>query len=401
MSGAKHSNEHTLAPRWVGRVRVLDALRLHGPTARVDIALITGMSPATVTAVTAELLSAGLIRAEHHSEKPEHSKRGRPRAKLEINPASAVVAGMKVGAQSITVLLTDFTGQEIGHSEHALEQRQFSPDDLRAQIITALKSACHQNQVPVHALSATVIGLAGYVDGAAGFVHWSSSLTKRSVGFASFLSEVMPCPVFIENDVNLVAKAEHLFGLGKGLESFLVATVEHGIGLGVVMNGVLHRGARGCGAEFGHTKITADGPLCQCGQRGCLEAYAGEYAVVTAANRAANEEAFGDFAAVLAAARQGNKAATDAISAAQRSFAIGLANLVNLFDPQEIIVASQIGAAHPLCASEVFAQVNTMIVQLEAPSPRLRAHGWDDLMWARGAAAQALEEVAILRTKAL
>ena len=401
MSGTKQSNAHTLAPRWVGRVRVLDAIRLHGPIARIDIAQITGMSPATVTAVTSELLAAQMIRPEDQSEKPDSMKRGRPRARLVLNPASATVAGMKVGAQSVTVMLTDFTGAVIGHAEHPLPQRQYSPEGLRSEVMDALQAACQRNALPVSALSAVVIGLAGYVDGATGFVHWSSSLTDRSVGFAADLQAVMPCPVFIENDVNLVAKAEHLFGLGRGLDSFLVATVEHGIGLGIVLNGALHRGARGCGAEFGHTKITPDGPLCQCGQTGCLEAYAGEYAVVTAANRAADHDAFVDFDAVVSAAQQGDKAAAGAVAMAQRSFAMGLANLINLFDPQEIIVASQIGAAHPLCAPEVFAQVRAMVAQLDAPTPQLRAHGWDDLMWARGAAAQALEEVAALRTRAL
>ena len=401
MRSVKQSNSYTLAPRWVGRLRVLDAIRLREPIARIDIASATGMSPATVTAITAELLEAGMIAPENDEHKSGDGKRGRPRARLRLHPSAATVAGVKVGAHSITVLLTDFTGTDIGHSEHQLAHRQNGPEVLCEEIVTALRSACEAHSIPEASLAGAVIGIAGYIDGATGFVHWSSSLDERGIDFAGLLQSHTPYPVFIENDVNLVAKAEHLFGLGKELNSFLVATVEHGIGLGIVLDGVLHRGARGCGAEFGHTKITPGGPQCQCGQRGCLEAYAGEYAIVRRANEIAGESAFDSFVGVVQAARQNNKAARVAIGEAQESFAMGLANLVNLFDPEEIIIASQIGADHPLCASSVLDQVRRMVVQVDTPMPQLRVHGWDDLMWARGAAAQALEEIAILKLKAI
>ena len=93
------------------------------------------------------------------------------------------------------------------------------------------------------------------------FVHWSSSITERNIDFSHLLSNELPCPAFVDNDANLVAKAEQLFGLGKGLKNFLVVTIEHGVGLGIVLDGKLYRGERGCGAEFGHTKVQLDGAL--------------------------------------------------------------------------------------------------------------------------------------------
>lgn len=397
----KLPDEHRLAPRWVGRSRVLDVIRLHGPVARIDIARLTGMSPATVTAVTADLLEARMIMPEPLTQRFDSAKRGRPRARLQLQPEAFIVAGMKVGSHAITTIFTDFAGTEIGHAEHALPSRQNDPEVLSREISVALTQGCNAFNVSCNDIAGAAIGLAGYIDGATGFVHWSSSLSTRSIDFTGLLRQHLPCPVFIENDVNLVAKAEHLFGLGKGLNSFLVATIEHGIGLGIMLDGVLHRGARGCGAEFGHTKITADGPMCQCGQRGCLEAYAGEYAIIARANQLRDGPPHQNIAQVIAAAEHNDPAASAAIKEAQNSFAIGLANLVNLFDPEEIIIASQIGVAHPLCANAVLDKVRSMVVQVDRPMPQLRVHGWDDLMWARGAAAHALEEVSSLRLKAL
>ncbi|WP_439155093.1 ROK family transcriptional regulator [Yoonia sp.] len=362
-------------PRSAGRLRVLDAIRRAGQIARIDIAHQTGLSPATVTTITSDLLQAGLITPIIADDRPTGLRRGRPREALKLRGEARLIAGLKVAKDVITVLLVDFEGQEIGSHEYKLPQSQFTGTGLCTEIIAAVSETCAQNGLAIEYLSGIGIGLAGQINGTTGFVHWSTSLSRRNVDLGVMLAERAPCPVFIENDANLVAKAEQLFGDGRGVRNFLVVTIEHGLGLGMVIDGQLYRGARGCGGEFGHTKVEPDGALCQCGQRGCLEAYAGAYALARA-----------------------NAAESDK---ARRLFAMGLANLVNVFDPELLILASRDGAAHPLCAATVLADVSQLVVQVDVPMPHIRVHGWGDLLWAKGAAAYGIEQVAALSVRDL
>jgi predicted NBD/HSP70 family sugar kinase len=243
------------------------------------------------------------------------------------------------------------------------------------------------------------IGLPGQINAETGFVHWSSSLTARNVDMAALLERELPCPVFLENDANLVARAEQLFGDAGDLRDFLVVTIEHGVGLGIVLDGQLYRGTRGCGAEFGHMKVQLDGALCQCGQRGCLEAYVGDYALVREAAFAEDVDMPRQLSDLLRDAQAGDSVAQAVLQRGGQMFAIGLANLINLFDPERIILAgAQFGFDH-LHSDEVIARIQRSVVNGEAALPEFRVHGWGDMMWARGAAGYAIEQVSILKVK--
>lgn len=386
--------------RGSGRLRVLDVIRREHEIARVDISKLTGFSPATVTAITTELLGAGLIEPTSASDKPQTTRRGRPREALKLRGAAKLIAGVKVAKDAITVLLVDFAGVDRGDFEFALPQSQCSADALSDQIIGAVDAACAQHGMRLSDVDTISIGLAGMVDGRSGYVHWSSSLTERNVNLGQRVTARAPCNVFIENDGNLIAKAEQLFGKGQNLSNFLVVTIEHGIGMGIVINGALYRGARGCGAEFGHTKVTPDGEICQCGQRGCLEAHTADYALLQKAN-AGGSCRYPDIAALSDAARAGNAEAAQILNEAGRYFAMGLANLVNVFDPELLIIANKAARPHPLCADAVLHDVKRQVVQVDTPMPPISVHVWGDLMWAKGAAAYGLERSAELSVRSL
>lgn len=361
--------------RGAGRLRVLNAIRQSGQIARIDISKMTGLSPATVTAITAQLLQAGLIQRTATDDKTPGQKRGRPREALMLRAGARLIAGLKVADRAIVVLLVDFVGNEVGQKTVSLPRLQFSPEALCDRIIKALALTCQASGYAMHQLSGICVGLAGQIDGSTGFVHWSSSLTVRNVALGDLLAVHAPCPVFIENDANLVATAEQRFGLGRGVGTFLVVTVAYGIGMGIVIDDTLYRGARGCGAEFGHTKVTSGGALCQCGQRGCLEAYAGAYALASADAQTREK--------------------------AMHYFAVSLANLVNIFDPELLILASEQGPAHPLCAPSVLDEIKRTTMQLDLPKPRIVPHGWGDLMWAKGAAAYGIDRIAAISLRDL
>ncbi len=380
-------------------------IRAAGQIARIDIAQATGVSPATVTAITAELLQAGLVEEVDPESAPAANGRGRPRVSLRIRGAAHIVAGIKVSASTINTILVDFEGTTLFEHTAALEQAQMPPRDLVRRIVKTLRAAAAKAGRLTGDLSGLGVGISGVVDVPTGLVHWSPSLTERNVALREMLEAALAMPVFLDNDANSVAKAEQLFGEGRGIRDFLVVTVENGVGMGIVIDGQVYRGTRGCGAEFGHTKVALDGVLCRCGQRGCLEAYVADYALL----REAREKLPGlpgntaeeKRDALFSAAKAGDQTARAILDRASQVFAMGLSNLVNVFDPELIIVSGERTSHDFLYSDDALDMMRSQVLQVDAPPPEVRIHKWDDMMWAKGAAAHAMEGVTEIAVRAL
>ncbi|MEM7377389.1 MAG: ROK family transcriptional regulator [Pseudomonadota bacterium] len=393
---------HALEQRLSARRVVLDAIRAGDGLARVDIAERVGLSPASVTAITAEMLSAGLIttvESAGQGECGDKPRRGRPRVALKVRGDACRVAGLKIARESISAVVVDFEGRDTVSLVTQLDSPCLPPDDLSAAAAAVLDGVCAKGGFTRDELDGVGIGLAGLIDARRGFVHWSPSLDRRNVAFSDNLRAEMRCPVFLDNDANLIAKAEQLFGLGRGVANFVVLTVEHGVGMGVVIDHQIYRGVRGCGAEFGHTKVQLEGALCQCGQRGCLEAYVGDYALLREARIGQSDvQSLPD---LWQAAQRGDAVAQAVFARAGRMFALGLANVVNIFDPQLVILAGQRASFDHLDAQNAIAEMRSHVVQVDTADTEVAVHQWGDLMWAKGAAAYAIDGVSVLRIQEL
>jgi len=390
-----------LDARATTRLRVLNCIRASGEASRTEIAAALRLSPATVTFVTSGLMLGGLIEEVTSQDTQDPVKRGRPRVALRLTRGKNNIAGIKIARNSISVIILDFGGTDVAQDEFPLVNSQMEPEELVTTLRDCVAATARVLPNGMDDLAGISIGLAGQIDADARFVHWSSSLTRRNVDLGELLEAHLPCAAFIENDANLVAKAEHLFGEAQGLSNFLVVTVEHGVGLGIVLDGRLYRGERGCGAEFGHTKVVYHGAPCQCGQFGCLEAYVGNFALTREAGKLLagnNEPSVTDLVEMAAS---GNSCAQAALDRAGQMFGMGLANLINLFDPERIILS---GAQHRIAhlhSDKVLADVRENVVNVDAPLPDIRVHHWGDEMWARGAAALGIENVSELKVKEL
>jgi transcriptional regulator of PTS gene len=391
--------------REVNRQQVVAVIRGAGQIARIDIARETGVSPATVTAITSELINAGLVEEVAPEEDRETSGRGRPRVALRVRGAAHLVAGVKVSFRTLSLVLIDFDGTTLAEHEATLSEPQVSPDALIAEIRSALDEITAKIGRTTADISGLGVGLPGTIDALEGFVHWSPSITERNICLRDRLEKALPMAVFLDNDANLVAKAEQLFGEARGVSDFIVITIEQGVGMGIVIDGKVYRGTRGCGAEFGHTKVHLDGALCRCGQRGCLEAYVSDYALLREADVSlpgnANASRSERLEALFAAAREGNHTAHTILNRASRMFAMGLANIVNIFDPKLIILSGERMSRDFLYSDEVIAAMRDEVVQVDAPPPEVRIHKWGDSMWAKGAAAYAMEGVTALAVRRL
>ncbi|MFC7705892.1 ROK family protein [Plastorhodobacter daqingensis] len=380
------------------RQQVFERVRAAGQIPRVQVAKDLGVSPASVTTITSDLIERGLIE-EVTSPRDSDGGRGRPAVALGVRAGALWVAGMKLSDREHTAVIVDFAGNLIAGDVIPRRPGLLDLPEIMAAATALLDGVCAKAGLLRSDLSAVGLGVPGFVDSGAGQVLWSPVLRDRDVPLAALASAALGLPVHVDNDANLVTLAELWFGAGRTLSDFAVVTIEHGLGMGLVINHRIHRGAQGLGMELGHTKVHLDGALCRCGQRGCLEAYVADYALVREATTALNlAHKDGQPISVLLEslydhAKAGNQAARSIFRRAGRYLAVGLANVVNLFDPALIILSGERMRYDYLYAADTLAEMEALVLNTGRPPPPIKIHAWGDLLWAHGAAALALSAV--------
>lgn len=377
------------------RQQVFDRVRAAGLISRAQVAKDLGVSPASVTTITSELLDDALIEEVALARDGEIG-RGRPAVALGVRGRAHLVAGLKLSDRDHTAVISDFAGNMLADVSVAREPLPTSLPAMLDAVEGLLDRVCRKAGINRHDLSGVGIGVPGFVDHAEGMVYWSSTLSERAVPLVSAAQARLRLPVAIDNDANLVALAELWFGVGRSLPDFAVVTIEHGVGMGFVMNHRVYRGAQRLGLELGHTKVQLDGALCRCGQRGCLEAYVADYALAREAVTALSLDSrqMPSVPALLETlfqrAKAGDGTARSIFRRAGRYLALGLANVVNLFDPALIILSGERMQYDYLYADETLAEMADLVITTGRPGPQIEIHAWGDMLWAQGAAALAL-----------
>ncbi len=380
------------------RQQVFEHVRALGEIARVQLAKDLRVSPASVTTVTSELIDAGLLE-EVQTRREGDWGRGRPAVALRVRAGGFHVAGMKLSDHENSAVVVDLAGKVIASAAMPRAPGPMTDDAVAEAAQALLDRVCTAAALAPADLGGVGLGVPGFVDRDRGVVHWSPILGRREVRLAPKLSDRLGLPVQIDNDANLVTLAELWFGAGRSLSDFAVVTIEHGVGMGFVINHRLYRGARGMGMELGHTKVQLDGDLCRCGQRGCLEAYLADYALVREARAALNlpDTEIRSVAALLETlfgqAKAGSPVARSIFDRAGRYLALALANVANLFDPELIILSGERMRYDYLYARETLAEMQKMMLETGREAPTLQIHAWGDMLWAHGAAALALDEL--------
>jgi len=380
------------------RQQVFEAIRAAGSIARVDVARSVGISPGSVTSITAELLEAGLIEETGPPQRDGDAGRGRPPVALSVRPRARHVAGIKLSSPSHSAVIVDFAGNRIGEASAPRAHARHATADVLSETIGMLDAALEAAGLARSDLAAVGLGVPGFVDSETGTVTWSPIMAERDVPLAALVADRLGIAVSVDNDANLLTMAELWFGAGRALPDFAVVTIEHGVGMGLVINHEIYRGAGGMGMELGHTKVHLDGALCRCGQRGCLEAYVADYALVREASTALNwtsaeREPQIILESLFSHAKAGNAAARSIFHRAGRFLALGLANVITLFDPGLIILSGARMRYDYLYAREVLAEMANLSPATHQRGPRVETHAWGDMVWAQGAAALALAAV--------
>jgi predicted NBD/HSP70 family sugar kinase len=367
--------------RDLNRSAILRLIGRAGPIARNEIARELQLSPATVTNVTRELVAGGLVKVVDQAP----SRGGRPALLLGIVGAAAQALGVKVAPDHLV-------GVRVNLDAEVLERFELPFDAAAADAIEQLTAALrpHACARPDGALFLGVgLGVPGIVDRDDHSVVDSPMLGWRRMALGEHLQHELGVPVLVENDVNTLAVAERLYGRGRELDNFVTVTIGRGIGLGIIAGGDLYRGARGGAGEFGHVAVAPDGPLCECGRRGCLEALVADPALV---QRAIAEEvlpAGTEIDDLRTLAADGHLRAVRIFADAGATLGRAVAGLVNILSPELVLISGEGTQAWPHMAASferefanaVFAPLGHVSVEIDP---------WDDAKWARGAAALVL-----------
>ena len=325
------------------RALILRHVWLNSPTSRSEVGAATGLSPATVTNVMNELIAEGSVREGGFLD----SDGGRRRAIVSIAADAGLVIGADVGETRIGVTVFDLALRPLAAGEYPFKGRRIEVAEARSAItaqVTSLLAGLGTDGRRVLGLGLGVPGIVQEVAGGRQLVH-AEVVGWHAADFSGFGDE-LGIPAYIDNGAKSTTQAEAWYGAARGLEHGVMVLVGEGAGAGIITDGKLYRGYSSSAGEWGHTKISLDGPHCRCGRTGCVETFVGASAVLDQW-RGPDETWLGreteGVEAILTAWRDGDPAARRAIDGVVRHLGLALSNLVNLYNPQKIIVGGWFG----------------------------------------------------------
>ncbi|WP_291381946.1 ROK family transcriptional regulator [Demequina sp.] len=362
------------------RAAILAHIGAHGATSRADLARGLGLSPALITKLTRDLLADGLLTELEHSP----SRGGRPALLLGLTAGSFGAIGVKVAPDHLTLVEVGLGGAV---TRTATEQFDATHTMALAQLTDAVSAFCSSS---THAnLLGVGVGLPGNVLEQSEGVVDSTQLGWSQLPLGLALRNATDLPVLIDNNVNALALAESLFGTGRGHENFLVVTIGTGIGAGIVAGGAVVRGHSGNAGEIGHLPMAENGPRCQCGALGCLEAIIGQSALIETARREGVIGADAGITALATVASGGNEAAQRIFAEAGHLLGRAIAGVVNTLDPELIVILGE-GAESWKHWSMGFEPALRSSVMPRKRGIEVAVEGWQDDRWAQGAASLVL-----------
>ena len=365
--------------------QVFTTVLSHGPLTRLEVARRAGLSAAAVTKAVRPLLEAGYLAEGADEDAPPAL--GRPANLVRVDGGRALFIGVKVTGDEIIGVLTDLCCR-IRVARH-VPLRDRDP----REVLASISDLAQELRTEADELGIQVVGLglavSGDVDRGEGVVRYSPFLEWRDVPLAELAAMTTGLPVTVDNDVRALTVAEQWFGAGAGLTDFAVVTVGAGIGCGLVVHGRVVAGAHGVAGEIGHVVVDPAGPRCHCGNRGCVEAIAGDAAIVARVREVTGVQV-ADTLEAVALAHRGDAGAREVYARAGEAIGRAIATVANLMGPQRVIISGEGLAAYDLFAEQIrdsFAEA--AFGSAARCDVRTRPLPFDE--WARGAAATAIQ----------
>jgi predicted NBD/HSP70 family sugar kinase len=331
--------------RRLNRLRVIHALRDQGLISRAEIARRTGLSRSTVSSLVSDLQADGLVVERSEPGAAFGTQGGRPPILLSFDSSAGAAVGIDFGHSHLRVAVSDLSSRILAEravpldTDHAAEQGL----DAAAELVPELLAEAGAEET--HVIGAGM-GLPGPIreDGVVG----SSAILPGWVGVAAVaeMRRRLDIPILVDNDANLGALAEAAFGAAQDASDLIYLKVSSGIGAGLILNGRLYRGAAGLAGELGHILVDPEGVVCRCGNRGCLETLAATGALVDLLRRSHGDAVTA--AEILALAHAGDVGCRRVIADAGRAIGQAVAMLLNVLNPELLVVGGDLAAAGDL-----------------------------------------------------
>ncbi|WP_413806035.1 ROK family transcriptional regulator [Streptomyces sp. OE57] len=352
------------------RSTLLRQLYFRGPVSRQELGVLTGLSSGSVSNVVGELLADELVEEAGSVD----SDGGRPRTLLRVAPGGGHLIGVDVGETHVRVELFDLSLTELARWEHPLTPGglERDPEPVVGHILTGLDAVVDKSGASPGTVIGVGVGVPGLVEQGDEILVHGPTAGRDAVPLERLLRTGTDLPLFIDNGATAQGQAEMWFGAGRGADNAVIALIGSGVGAAIVTAGVPYRGATSSAGEWGHTVVQVGGRACRCGAVGCLEAYVGAQAVLDRYGHGAREAGAGGagdggkdgadgvaesgaggvdgagedqqaaFAAIVGAA--GSEArAREVLEETAAYLGAGIADLINLFNPERIILGGWAG----------------------------------------------------------
>ena len=333
---------------------VLTNLRQNAPISRAALAEITGLNRATITRLVRELIEHGFVRETGF----QSLRSGRPSILLQLDPDAGCIIGAEIEVKFGSVILTDLAAHVLWSQEVDFGDK-VEPDAVlnsTAQLIRQAFSRASETNRHVLGLG---MSLPGLVDVSSGILLFAPNMHWSDVPVKQWLENEFDIPIYVDNKANMAALAESYFGSARDSEYVLYINITAGVGAGIVLNQRIMTGVSGLAGEVGHMTINPDGPKCNCGNHGCWETYVSALAVFRRVREAildGEESQLGEVVRdgferitmplMVEAARNGDRVALASFEETGYYLGVGLASLINTFNPQKVVLGGYVTQAH-------------------------------------------------------
>jgi predicted NBD/HSP70 family sugar kinase len=331
------------------RASLLRHLYFEGPLSRQELGRDTGLSAGSISNVVGELLADGMV----EEAGAVGSDGGRPRILLQAAAGYGYVVGVDVGETRVRVELFDLALTERASADLPLSDGGHDVDHVVRLALDGIASVVREAGVDEREVLGVGVGVPGIVEqgdpGEAasgrgdGVIVHGQTIGWDAVPLGRLLRAGTSLPLYVDNGAKTLGQAEMWFGGGRGARDVVIALIGSGVGAAVVADGKPYQGATSSAGEWGHTTLAVGGRVCRCGSRGCLEAYVGAEALLgrwAGAPAGVSEESA---LSALVAAADGDPEAAALLTEAAQYLGAGIADLINLFNPQRIVIGGWAG----------------------------------------------------------
>ncbi len=381
MAAFKRGNRDLI--KAMNRNLLVNILRREGALSRTQLTEISGLSVGAVSQITTELIDDGWMLELGEGDYTG----GRRQVLLKLNPTMGYALGVKLMEDRAVCAVTNFEARVLHYREQRLNSDR-EPEAISAALAQVVNALIASSDLQHDQFFGVGVGLAGVIYDKKGVVHYSPYFGWRDVPLAHMLHERVGLPVIIENDVNTLTLTEHLFGAGRQCNNLVVVTIGRGIGMGMILDGQLYRGAQGGAGEIGHIIIDAsratDDPA-----DGSLERLAADPTIIAASGAGK----YADLQAIIRLAEGGDAKTRALLAESGQYLGMALATVVNILSPEMLIISGEGVRAGEQRLQPMLAALKRYAFNGLLDNVQVVIEPTDDQAWARGAASLVLSKV--------